>query len=346
MARTYRLVVGAVEAGMRLDQYLTRRLPQGASRAMVQRRIRDGLVAVDGRPARAHAKLRRGAIITARFDELPASARPLPLIAQPIALEIVYEDEHLLAVNKPAGLVTHPAPGHWDGTLVNAVLWHLQQTAAAQAPVERAGIVHRLDKDTSGLLLVAKTEAMRLSLSRQLAARAIHRRYLAVVEGHLPQDAGTINAPLGRHATHRKEMTVRHLGGRAAVTRYRVLRRAGSSLVPAATRPASAVAPAADALDATALAHTVLEVLPETGRTHQLRVHLAHLGHPVVGDPTYGRHPARCWREWGVARHLLHAWQVTFPHPATGRTLTLSAPIPEDLAPWLEGLTWLSYTSS
>ena len=311
MPRAYQFVIGVAETGLRLDRYLARRLPAAVSRAMIQRSIRDGRVTVGDRSAKPNQKLRTGSVIVARFDQLGARSRGITLAPQAIPLDVVHEDAELLVVNKPAGLVTHPAPGHWDGTLVNAVLWHLGQRADG---VPRAGIVHRLDKDTSGLLLVAKTEAAHAALSRQLKARAIRRRYLALVEGHLPLDAGTVDAPIGRHATHRKEMTVRHLGGRAAVTHYRVMRRF------------SAEGPAAPC--------TLVEVSLETGRTHQIRVHMAHLGHPVVGDTTYGRHPASFWREAGVDRQLLHAYHLSLTHPRTGRRLTLTAPAPDDIVQW------------
>ena len=178
----------------------------------------------------------------------------------------------------------------------------------------RAGIVHRLDKDTSGLLLVAKTDAAHAALSRQLKARTIRRRYLALVEGHVPLDSGTVAAPIGRHLTHRKVMTVRHLGGRSAVTRYRVLHRFGAQRE---------------------FPYTLIEVSLETGRTHQIRVHMAHLGHPVVGDTTYGKRPASFWREAGVKRQLLHAYHLSLTHPRTGRRLTLTAPAPEDIVQWI-----------
>ena len=314
MARTYQFTVGLGEAGLRLDQCLTRHLPAGVSRAMIQRGIRGGAITVGGHPVKAHYKLHRGDVVSAPFAQLPAPARHRPLTPQEIPLEIVHEDADLLVVNKPAGLVTHPAPGHWDGTLVNAILWHLHQ--AASRPLARAGIVHRLDKDTSGLLLVAKTEAAHHLLSRQLKARKIRRSYLALVEGHLPLDAGTIAAPIGRHLIHRKVMTVRHLGGRGAVTHYRVLKRLQSVEFPC----------------------TLLDVSLETGRTHQIRVHMAHVGHPIVGDTTYGRRPAGSWQSMGVSRHLLHAYRLSFQHPVSGRTITVSAPAPADMAPWVKSV--------
>ena len=334
MARTYEFSVGAGDSGLRLDRYLARRLPASVSRAMIQRAIREGLVNVGGRAVKAHHRLHQGDRIAARFDQLPAPPRDVDLVPQPIPLEIAYEDADLLVVNKPAGLVTHPAPGHWDGTLVNAILWHLGQAASCKLqaasskspPLQpaarslrpslvRAGIVHRLDKDTSGLLLVAKNELAHIALSRQLKSRTIRRCYLALVEGHLPLDAGTINVPIGRHATHRKEMTVRHLGGRSAVTHYRVIKRFGRTDVP----------------------YTLLELSLETGRTHQIRVHLAHVGHPVLGDPVYGRRPTGDWQAMGIGRQLLHAYAIRFVHPTTRTPLTLRSRIPEDMSRWLGG---------
>lgn len=361
--RTYEFSIGAAESGLRLDRYLTRHLPTSVSRAMVQRTIRQGLIMVRGRPVKAHARLRSGDVVTARFEHLPAPARDIPLEPQPIPLAIVYEDDHLLIVDKPAGLVTHPAPGHWDGTLVNAILWHLHRQAArgsglgargncpeppAQNPepaLPRAGIVHRLDKDTSGLLLVAKTEAAHHLLSRQLKARRIARRYVAIVEGHPPLDSGTVNAPIARHPTHRKVMAVRHLGGRLAVTHYRVVKRFGRALraqgsgLGARAQPAPAIArggPGSPEPRAQSeFPYAVLDISLETGRTHQIRVHVAHLGHPVVGDTTYGRRPRTFWETVGVTRQLLHAYRLEFQHPVTGATVVVAAPLPQDMTRWV-----------
>ena len=319
--RTYEFVIGLGEAGLRLDQYLTRHLPAGVSRAVIQRGIRSGMVTVGAQPVKVHYKLRPRDVIRAAFRELASQGGDAVLTPQEIPLDIAYEDAHLLVVNKPPGLVTHPAPGHWDGTLVNALLWHIQQrqaTSDKRQELSRAGIVHRLDKDTSGLLLVAKTALIHTALGRQLKARTIHRRYLALAEGCLPLDSGTINAPMGRHQVHRKVMTIRSLGGRSAVTHYRVLKR-----YPAAAAPA----------------FTALELTLDTGRTHQIRVHLAHLGYPVMGDPIYGKRATGFWQPLGVTRQLLHAHQLTFQHPVTRRELTVTAALPEDLARWLDPAT-------
>src|SRR3989338_711487 len=244
--------------------------------------------------------------------------------------------------HNPAGLVTPPAPGHWDGTLVNALVWHLQNAQGsglravgkgpeprAQSPesLPRAGIVHRLDKDTSGLLLAAKTDMALTSLGRQLKSRTMGRRYYALVEGHMPLDQGTVRAAIGRHARHRKEMTVRHLDGRAAVTHYRVMRRYGRRVrgqTPIGERDLTPP-------------YTLLEIALDTGRTHQIRVHMAHLGHPVLGDATYGQRSAASWQALGIPRQFLHAYELHFQHPATGQSMTLTAPLPADMGPWVEG---------
>jgi len=329
MSRTYRLVVGPADAGKRLDRYLVRHLPSSTSRSMIQRTILSGGVTVNECCVKTHRLLRAGEVVIARCEWLPATATRISPVPQPIALDVVYEDTSLLVINKPPGLVTHPAPGHWDGTLVNAVLWHLQK---AQGPrfkaqgsglkpralsleraLPRAGIVHRLDQGTSGLLLVAKTEPARFELSKQLKDRMISRRYLALVEGEVPLDYGTVNASMGRHQRHRKIMTVRHVGGRSAVTHYRVLKRFGPD----------------------PFVYTLLEVTLETGRTHQVRVHMAHLGHPVLGDATYGKCPASYWLSFGISRQMLHASRLSFRHPRTKQPMTLTAPLPDDMVPWL-----------
>ncbi|MDP3723297.1 MAG: RluA family pseudouridine synthase [Candidatus Omnitrophota bacterium] len=356
--RTYRFIVGPADAGARLDRYLATRLPSTVSRSMIQRGIRDGGIALRDRLAKAHQKVQPGDVIEARLSSLPARAGDAPLTPQPIPLEIVYEDAHLLVVNKPAGLVTHPAPGHWDGTLVNAILWHLQQAEGSRVQgqgvtlhpppstlhlsLPRAGIVHRLDKDTSGLLVVAKTDVAHAALSKQLEARAVQRRYLALVEGWLPMDQGTVNVPIGRHLTHRKSMTVRHLGGRSAVTHFRVLNRVdgeGSRVKGQGVRQGTGDRGQEDMSHVSCLLshfrYTVLEARLETGRTHQIRVHLLHLGHPVLGDTAYGRHPAAYWSALGITRQLLHAYAIRFVHPVTRRSVELRAPLPADIVRWI-----------
>ena len=329
---------------MRLDHYLVGRLPGDVSRAMIQRGIKAGMVLVNERQENANYKLRKGETVSVRFGSQTAPPKEVRLRPQPIPLEIVYEDETVLVVNKPPGLVTHPAPGHWDGTLVNAILWHLEQGSRAQPEQggvpPRAGIVHRLDKDTSGLLLVAKTESAHQLLSRQLKVRHIHRNYLAVVEGHLPLDAGTVVVPIGRHLVHRKLMTVRHLGGRTAVTHYRVLKRGLAQDFKPEIHPKPITQPSKSITGlrsdhASAFAYTILHLALETGRTHQIRVHMAHVGHPIFGDTTYGQHPGSFWSSVGIARQLLHAYHLIFQHPVEHRTISVVAPVPEDMRPWI-----------
>jgi len=369
MGKLYQLIVGHAEQDVRLDQYLVRHLPEEMSRVSVQRAIDAGAVMVDGRIAKAHRRLKPGEVVSAKLSKDIRPPAGDILRPEEIPIDVVYEDDQLLVVNKPPGLVTHPAPGHWSGTLVNGLLWHLQQRTTAESEVlPRAGIVHRLDKDTSGLLLVAKTEPSLRALGRQLKARTIGRRYLALVERHVGMERGTIDASIGRHPKDRKVMAVRHLGGRNAVTHFRVLARVdaqGSRLKAEGRKESEAegcrlkaegdgdktLQPLASSLQPTAsleplepralslehqmIPYTILDVALETGRTHQVRVHVAHLGHPILGDPVYGRHPATYWAGHGVTRQLLHAYEIHFTHPTTGKPVSLRAPIPEDIRRWI-----------
>jgi 23S rRNA pseudouridine1911/1915/1917 synthase len=232
-------------------------------------------------------------------------------VAEDRPLAVRYEDDRLLVVAKPAGLVVHPGPGHPTGTLVNALLGRPQTSlSTGGGAADRPGIVHRLDKDTSGLLLVAKDDATHLALARDLAAHRVERRYLALVQGRLPADTGTVDAPVGRHPRDRKRMAVVP-AGRRAVTHWRVLKR----------------------FPAVQLAEATLE----TGRTHQVRVHLASLRHPLVGDRTYGADPVLAAR-LGVARPFLHAWRLGFRHPTDGHQVELTEPLPDDLQSVLDRL--------
>ena len=352
MAPTYKFVIGPAEAAARLDTYLVRHLPQTLSRAAIQRVIEDGAVMVDGRPVKPHRSVRSGETVVAKLDQLAPPGARAAIRPESIPLEIVYEDDQLLVVDKPAGLVTHPAPGHWSGTLVNAIAWHLQEGEGSRVKGEgivshpppstvhrtlpRMGIVHRLDKDTSGLLVVAKTDLALRILSRQLKDRTMSRRYLALVDGHVALNEGTVNAAIGRHRQDRKRMAIRHLGGREAVTHYRVLKRfngewsrvKGKGIV--SHPPPSTVHPPP-------LRYSLLEVSLETGRTHQIRVHMAHLGHPVLGDTVYSRHPAGYWNGLGVTRQLLHAYAIRLIHPTTHHPVTLRIDAPDDMARWLAG---------
>jgi 23S rRNA pseudouridine1911/1915/1917 synthase len=286
------------EAGRRLDVALADAL--GMSRAAVQRLIGDGLVQLDGRPASKHHAVRAGETIS---WELPPPA-PQELLPEELVVPVLYEDEWLLVVDKPAGMVVHPAPGHEHGTLVHALL----ERGIAGGHGRRPGVVHRLDRETSGLLIVARDETAYQRLVEAMSERRIHRTYVALVWGELAQDEGTIDAPIGRHVRDRRRMSVHSVQSRRAVTHFSVLGRAGG--------------------------FTLAQVRLETGRTHQIRVHFAALGHPVAGDATYGRRP----RPEGLERHFLHAAALRFAHPDDGRELSFASPLPTDLAAFLEGL--------
>lgn len=298
---------------MRLDRFLSTRLPD-LSRTRLQALIDDRHVRVDGLARKASHRLRGGEEVSV---ELPEPI-PLDLIPEPIPLDIVYEDDAVLVVNKPAGMVVHPGAGHDRGTLVHALLAHCPALSGIGG-VRRPGIVHRLDKGTSGLLAVAKTDQAHLELTRQLKARTVSRRYLALVHGSLPQEAGVIEAAIGRHPRDRLRMAVRPLGqGRAALTQFRVLERFEG--------------------------FTLLEARLQTGRTHQIRVHLAHLGFPVAGDPIYRRRPGRpgdgdlAARLGALGGQALHATALGFTHPTSGIRCQFEAPPP---APFSALLDWL-----
>lgn len=295
------LTAGEEDRGKRLDVYLHER-QSFPSRAQAQRAIAGGEVRVNGEKVKAGYRLRAGDRIEITWR--PPS--PPALAPEEMALDIVYEDEDLLVINKPQGLVVHPAPGHLRGTLVNALLHHCRDLSGIGGTL-RPGIVHRLDKDTSGLILVAKHDHAHLCLAKQLKAHTVQRVYLALVHGH-PPAAGTIDAPIGRHVRQRKKMSVRLSGGKKAVTHFRVLEYLA--------------------------AYALVEAKLETGRTHQVRVHLASLGHPVVGDPLYGRRRPSL----SVPGQLLHAYRLSFYHPRSGRLMEFTAPLPPVFAATLEAL--------
>ena len=307
-----RFTVPEALGGKRFDVVLAALAPQ-YSRARLQRWIRDGLATVQHRSRRPRDSVEAGDLIELRAPVEDFASAPYP--AQAMDLAILHEDESLVVVDKPAGLVVHPGAGRPDRTLVNALLHHDPRLAA----IPRAGLVHRLDKDTSGLLVVARTLAAHKSLVEQLAARTVRREYLAVVRGRVIA-GGVVDAPIGRHPAHRTRMAVVRRGGRRAVTHYRIETRHR--------------------------AHTALSVRLDTGRTHQIRVHLAHLGFPLVGDPDYG---GRSGPPAGAApglreilgrfdRQALHARRLTLHHPDTGRECEWSAPPPSDLTALLAAL--------
>jgi 23S rRNA pseudouridine1911/1915/1917 synthase len=285
----------------RLDKAISTHAPN-LSRASAQRLIKDGAATVNGRPSKPSYRVQAGDEIVVHIPiELPEQVLP-----EDIPLDIVYEDEVLLVIDKPAGMVVHPGAGHTSGTLVNAVLAHCPQLTDVGG-ADRAGIVHRLDKDTSGLILVAKDDATHSALQRQFKRRQVAKTYLALVEGQVQPREGIIEAPIGRDKRQRKKMAVVRRG-REAQTMYRIIEYLAD--------------------------HTLLEVRPHTGRTHQVRVHLAWLGYPIVGDAVYGHRRQRLLR----SRHFLHAARLRLTHPATGKEIEFEAPLPPKLTNVLDQL--------
>jgi 23S rRNA pseudouridine1911/1915/1917 synthase len=287
-------------AGLRLDQALVRFFPE-YSRSRLQEWITRQQVKVDGAYATSKQKVWGGEKLEVLPQIYPAEQ---PYLAEDITLDILYEDDALLVINKPVGLVVHPGSGNWEGTLLNALLHHAPQLAE----VPRAGIVHRLDKDTSGLLVVAKTIAAQTALVRQLEVRSVQREYLALVHGELTR-AGKVDAPIGRHPSQRVKMAVVE-NGKPAVTHYQIERKFPSC--------------------------TLLRCRLETGRTHQIRVHLAHIGHPLVGDSVYLKGPQKCVPQLrallnGFPRQALHATRLGLEHPVSGEKMEWHAPLPQDM---------------
>ena len=313
-SRIVTIRVDALAKPVRLDKYLAGEVSQELtlSRNQAQKLLADGKVSVDGKPGVGKALLCGGEAIIVTLP--PASTWRLQ--AEPVALSVPYEDSSLLVVDKPAGMVTHPAVGARTGTLVHALMSHTEALSGLYGS-ERAGIVHRLDKDTSGLLIVAKDVRTHDLLQRALQARDIERRYAAIVCGHMLKDDGVIDAPIGRSVRRRTQMVVTRLRSRAAVTGYRRV--------------------------AQATGHDLLDIKLETGRTHQIRVHLAHIGHPVFGDPTYrGRdtrgaslNPLPQGRSTRalklLPRQALHAWRLSFTHPHSSQRVVVESPIPADI---------------
>ena len=302
MGRTS-LTAASEDRGVRLDSFLACRVPE-LTRSAAARLIETGRVTVAGRTAAKSCRLEGGELVEA---ELP-DPEPTQALPQDIPLDVVYEDEDVIVVNKPAGLVVHPAPGHPDGTLVNALLHHCGSSLSGIGGELRPGIVHRIDRDTSGLIIAAKNDAAHQALSAQLQDHTLARTYEAVVVGNLREDRGTVDAPIGRHHTDRKKMAVTDRGGRAAVTHWEVLERFQG--------------------------FTHVRCRLETGRTHQIRVHLAYLGHPILGDTVYGaRKPVP-----GLQGQCLHAVGLRFLHPRTGEAVELRCPLPEEFQAQLDKL--------
>ncbi len=327
--------------GRRLDKYLSGRLGKAFSRTSLQGYIREGMVTVNGRTVKPSYIIRPADVI----DMLLPEIRPKEIPPEPIPLDVVYEDDDLLAINKQADIIVHPARGNWTGTLVNALAycfgktWRDMGDLPTAGEVFRPGIVHRLDRDTTGIMLVAKTELALWRLGRQFELRKIHKSYTAIVHGLIDRDADVIDVPIGKHPRIREKHSVHRLTGRAypttaknAVTRYQVIERIGP-------------------VGETSATFSLVGLFPQTGRTHQLRVHMSFIGHPIVGDRMYGGGPIYRSQLEGateravgplITRQALHAASIEFRHPRTGETVKLSAPLPEDFADTLEELKRLS----
>ena len=299
---TRTLTATTESAGARLDAFLAARLPD-LTRSAAARLIEGGLVTVDGKPAGKSARLTGGETVSVTLPEAEEpEARP-----QDIPLEVVYEDADVIVVNKPVGMVVHPAPGHPDGTLVNALLHHCAESLSGIGGQLRPGIVHRSDRDTSGLIIAAKNDAAHTCLAAQLSGHTLARTYECLAVGNFKEDSGTVDAPIGRHRTDRKKMAVVP-DGRRAVTHWEVIARYQGV--------------------------THLRCRLETGRTHQIRVHLAYIGHPILGDTVYGaKKPVP-----GLTGQCLHATGLQFLHPSTGEKITLTCPLPEEFTKMLKKL--------
>ena len=288
------MTLTADTSGERLDAFLARSM-EGMSRSAVQRLIEDGNVLRGGKRCRKNDRLEPGDVLTVTLPE----AKPVEIVPKEIPLEIVYEDEDVAVINKPKGLVVHPAPGHTDDTLVNGLLYAMGDRLSGINGEMRPGIVHRIDKDTSGLLAIAKNDLAHAVLASQLKDHTMARTYEAIVCGNLKEDSGTVDAPIGRHPTDRKKMCVTARNSRNAVTHWEVVER-----FPV---------------------YTHIRCHLETGRTHQIRVHMAYIGHPILGDTVYGHK----YKELGQDSQCLHAGQLCFRHPRDGRPVLVFAPLPD-----------------
>ena len=297
------IIFTAVIKGQRLDVCVVEKCPE-LSRSHVQKLIEQGYVLVDGVQRKANFKLRG----TEKVQVVLPEAEPITAAPEDIPLDILYEDKDIIVVNKARGMVVHPASGVYSGTLVNALLHHCQDLSGINGEI-RPGIVHRLDKDTSGVMVCAKNDTAHLDLAEQIRTKAAHRTYWAIVHGNIKEEAGIIKGDIGRHPTDRKKMAIVRENGKPAVTHFRVLERFGD--------------------------YTLVECRLETGRTHQIRVHMASIGHPLVNDPKYGPKKSSPFAIQGQA---LHSMQLTLTHPATREEMTFTAPLPADMEKILTGL--------
>jgi 23S rRNA pseudouridine1911/1915/1917 synthase len=293
-----RLLVDEGHDGARLDKFLVDRL-KGCSRAGIQRLIKGAHVRLNGRPVTPHHKIRKGDEVDVSFPP-PVCAK---IVAEDIPLHVLYDDSDLLVIDKPAGMIVHPAGKILSGTLVNALLARCEDLSGIGGEL-KPGIVHRLDKGTSGCIIVAKNDDAHQELSGQFARRKVRKEYLTLLHGSLARDTGTVDGLIGRHPVQRKRMAVRRDKGRQSLTRFEVIERIGGC--------------------------TLVRIDLKTGRTHQIRVHMAHLGHPVVGDAVYGRRRPRVIGTMSVERPMLHAWRIGFSHPRTGKVVRVEAALPED----------------
>lgn len=283
------------DAGERIDRYLAKEL-EGKSRSHIQKLIKDGCVTINDNPVKANYRIISGDRIAVAYSDV---SEP-DIVAENIPLDILYEDTDIIIINKPKRMVVHPAPGHYSGTLVNALMYYCGDELSGINGSKRPGIVHRIDMDTTGSLIVCKNDRAHLGLSEQLKSHSIHRVYEAVVHGNIKEDRGTVNAPVGRHPADRKKMSVHAKNGREAVTHYEVLKRFDN--------------------------YTYIRCTLETGRTHQIRVHMESIGHPIVGDPIYG--PKKCPFPQLIGQ-TLHAKTIGVIHPVTGEYLEVTAPLPD-----------------
>lgn len=296
------LQTASEDAGKRLDAWLAEQTE--LTRSAVQKLMEEGRVTAAGKTLAKNTRLTGGETVSVELPEPEA----VDIVPQNIPLDVVYEDEDVIVVNKPTGMVVHPAPGHPDGTLVNALLYHCGESLSGVGGQKRPGIVHRIDRDTSGLIIAAKNDAAHLALAAQLADHTLARTYECLAVGNFREDSGTVNAPIGRHPVDRKRMAVVRQGGREAVTHWEVIAR-----YPGVTH---------------------LRCRLETGRTHQIRVHLAHIGHPILGDTVYGaKKPVP-----GLTGQCLHAVGLRFLHPRTGEPVELTCPLPEEFVRMLDKL--------
>ena len=292
------------DSGLRIDKYLSS-VNEQLSRSYIQKLLKSGLVLVDGKPVKASYQVDEGDVISL---DIPEAVEP-EIEPENMDLDILYEDQDVILVNKPKGMVVHPAAGHYSHTLVNGLMYHCKDQLSGINGVMRPGIVHRIDMDTTGVIIACKNDMAHNSIAAQLKEHSITRRYQAIVHGVLKDDAGTVEGPIGRHPTDRKKMSINYNNGKSAVTHYKVLKRFRQ--------------------------YTHVECRLETGRTHQIRVHMASIGHPLLGDLVYG--PGKCPIP-GLQGQTLHAGVLGFIHPRTGEYMEFTAPLPEYFAKLLNTL--------